>query len=59
MKSVDTVIADVHGKELDLLVDRLSGNPDLLLDRLSGNPDLLLDRLSGNLGLLADSSKVI
>ena len=25
MRSVDTVIADVHGKELDLLVDRLSG----------------------------------
>jgi hypothetical protein len=26
MRSVDTVIADVHGKELDLLVERLSGN---------------------------------
>jgi len=29
MRSVDTVIADVHGKELDLLVDRLSGKFNL------------------------------
>jgi hypothetical protein len=28
MRSVDTVIADVHGKELDLLVERLSGNAE-------------------------------